>query len=625
MQHRQESEMVDTSLSHMFFERARRVPSRAAFRMRPKPGAPYGDITFREAATRIENIAAGLLTVLDPAIAVGKTITITSETRLEWVLCDYAAQSLGLRVASVYATLLAPEAGYIHVDTGAELAIVESKAQLEKVREFKKGFSFFDIDYAPDRVMLKKIIVIDPTGIDVADDWESLAAVEERGAAQRSRVDAEIADRRQRVKRSDVATYVYTSGTTGPPKGVTQTHDNHLCLIETAEYLGLFNEESKETGAFLFLPLAHAFERLIEYGAAFYEVTVVFAGVPTLLEDLQATRPGLLPAAPRVYEKIYSKIQQGLETATMTKKKLFAFSMASGLVMFKHRENKTSPSLAERVRFRIADKLVLSKIRARLGLDRITVMVSGSAPLAREVQEFFGAAGLAIYEGYGLTETTPVLSANARDDFRCGTVGKVIRGVTVRIADDGEILAKGPNITSGYLNRPDANAEAFDSDGWFHTGDIGEFDGAGFLRITDRKKDLLKTSGGKYIAPVKIEAQLKLHPLVYEAVVIGDNKKYVTALIALEQESLKAWATRTGNAPDLRSKAVLDEVQAAVDTVNKGLARFETIKYFRLMDEEPSVENGMLTASFKVKRKAVVKRYQSLIDEMYESEKGLAA
>jgi long-chain acyl-CoA synthetase len=617
--------MADISLSHMFFERARRVPSRAAFRVRPKAGAPYADVTYREAAQRIENIAAGLLSVLDPAIAFGETITIISETRVEWVLCDYAAQSLGLRVASVYATLLAPEAGYIHVDTGAELAIVESKAQLEKVREFQKGFTFFETDYVPAQVKIKKIVVIDPTGIEPASDWESLAAVEERGAAQRSRVDAEIALRRQRMKRSDVATYVYTSGTTGPPKGVTQTHENHLFLIESAEYLGLFNEESKESGAFLFLPLAHAFGRLIEYGAAFYEVTVIFASVPTLLEDLQATRPGLMPAAPRVYEKIYSKIQQGLETATTAKRKLFAFSMAAGLVMFKHRENKTTPTLAQKARYRIADKLVLSKIRQKLGLDRITVMVSGSAPLAQEVQEFFGAAGLAIYEGYGLTETTPVLTANARDDFRCGTVGKVIRGVTVRIADDGEILAKGPNITSGYLNRPDANAEAFDNDGWFHTGDIGEFDGAGFLRITDRKKDLLKTSGGKYIAPVKIEAQLKLHPLIYEAVVIGDNLKYVTALIALDAEALKGWSARTGNPADIRSKAVLDELQAAVDNVNKGLARFETIKYFRLMDAEPTVENGMLTASFKVKRKAVVKRYQSLIDEMYAAEKGLAA
>jgi long-chain acyl-CoA synthetase len=202
---------------------------------------------------------------------------------------------------------------------------------------------------------------------------------------------------------------------------------------------------------------------------------------------------------------------------------------------------------------------------------------------------------------------------------------RIREGVTVRIADDGEILAKGPNVTSGYLNRPDANEEAFDADGWFHTGDIGEFDSAGFLRITDRKKDLLKTSGGKYIAPIKIEAQLKLHPLVYEAVVIGDGKNFVTALIAIDQEALQAWSARTGNPPDIRSKAVLEDLQSAVENVNKGLARFESIKYFRVMDAEPTVENGMLTASFKVKRKAVVKRYQSLIDEMYASEKGLAA
>jgi len=617
--------MADTTLPHMFFERAKRVPSRAAYRVRPKPGAPYVDVTFREAATRIENIAAGLLTAVEPFIAAGSTVTILCDTRIEWILCDYAAQSIGWRVASVYATLLGPEAGYIHVDTEAALAIVENKAQLEKVREFQRGFSFFDVTYGPERIKLKKIVVIDPAGIAPADDWESLAAVEERGARERSRVDAEITERRARMQRSDVATYVYTSGTTGPPKGVTQTHENHLCLIEGADYLGLFNEESRDPGAFLFLPLAHAFGRLIEYGASFYEVTIVFGAIPTLLDDLQASRPGLLPAAPRVYEKIYSKIQQGLESASSTKKRLFAFSMAAGVEVFKHRENKTEPSLTLRLRHRIADKLVLSKIRKRLGLDRISVMVSGSAPLAREVQEFFGAAGLPIFEGYGLTETTPVLTVNARDDFRCGTVGKPVRGVTVRLADDGEILAKGPNITSGYLNRPDANAEAFDKDGWFHTGDIGEFDNAGYLRITDRKKDLLKTSGGKYIAPVKIEAQLKLHPLVYEAVVIGDNMKYCTVLIAVDKEALEAWAARTGNPADAKSKAVHDELQAAVAHVNAGLARFESIKYFRVMDDEPTVENGMLTASFKVKRKAVVKRYQALIDEMYEAERELAA
>ena len=260
---------------------------------------------------------------------------------------------------------------------------------------------------------------------------------------------------------------------------------------------------------------------------------------------------------------------------------------------------------------------MLSKIRAKLGMDRMHALLSGSAALPREVAEFFASVGLVVLEAYGLTETCPGLTTNRFDNWRIGTVGPAIKGVQLKLAADGEILAKGPNVVSGYLNRPEATAEAWDAEGWFHTGDIGELDADGHLRITDRKKDLIKTSGGKYVAPQKVEGLLKTKPILSEAVVIGDNRKYCVVLVTVDKEKLAAWSQRTGNPPDLHGPAVQKEIQGYIDELNRGLASFESIKYFRVLDEEFSVDNGMLTASFKVKRKQVAARYKDLIDAMY--------
>ncbi len=580
-----------------------------------RQGASFTEVSWAAAAERVTAIASGVLKGVH--LAPGTCVTIMANTRLEWILCDFAMLSLGLRTVPIYVSLLAPEIGYIHADTKAALLVVENREMLEKVRAARQGFTFYDKDYAASTIKLKRCIVIDPTDLAPADDWESLEDVESRGRAALAETQAERDERMAAIKRSDVATYTYTSGTTGEPKGVIQTHDNMLSILENVADAQLFTDRARVGGAFLFLPLAHSFGRMVEFGGAFYNCKVIMSSIATVAEDLGLTRPGFLPAAPRVFERVYGKIMTGVASAPPLRQKLFHWAIGVGKQTIPFRQKNRPLPFGLGLKFGLADKLVLSKIRAKLGMDRMHALMSGSAPLPRDVAEFFAGAGLVILEAYGLTETCPGLTTNRYDDWRIGTVGPAIKGITLKLAADGEILAKGPNVVAGYLNRPEATAEAWDDEGWFHTGDIGELDPDGHLRITDRKKDLIKTSGGKYVAPQKIEALLKTKPILSEAVVIGDNRKYCVALVTVDKEKLEAWAARTGNAPDLASDAVQREVQSYLDEANKGLASFESIKYFRIIDEEFSVDNGMLTASFKVKRKAVGTKYKDLIDSMY--------
>jgi long-chain acyl-CoA synthetase len=571
------------------------------------------DVPWDEARARIERIAAGVIARFDPPP--GTVATILAETSWDWIACDVALLSLGVRTAPIYGSQLPSEVGYIHADTGAGLAFVEDAAQLEKLRAVRGGFQLLGKRYEPLRV--RGVVVLRPGDLAPADDWISLAQLEEEGgrALEATR---ELRGRRLAgIRRGDHATYVYTSGTTGPPKGVIQTHDNHLSLLEHAAELDLFDEHVRDAGAFLFLPLAHSFGRLIEFGAAFFESALVLSSPATLLEDLKETRPGFVPAAPRVFEKIHARIQDGVAAAPAARRRLFHAALAVGRETIPYRERGLRLPLALRARLAVADRLVLSKIRERLGLDRANLMLSGSAALSRPVHEFFLAAGLPLLEGYGLTETTPALTGTRRDDFRVGTVGRALPGVELRIAEDGEILARGANVTPGYLHRPDADAEAFDASGFFHTGDVGHLDDEGFLHITDRKKDLLKTSGGKFVAPQKIEALLKARPLVGDAVVVGNDRPYCVALVVLDPDRLSLWSERTGHPADPRHPAVHEELQRAVDAVNRELARWETVKYFRVLESPLTVENGLLTASYKVKRREVERTHRVLIDSMF--------
>jgi long-chain acyl-CoA synthetase len=611
--------MADTSLGQMFFDRARTHASVTAFRVRR--GAGFVDVTYRDAASRVEAIAAGLLTA-PGGLARRACVGIVAPTSMEWVLVDVATFSLDCIVAPPYPTLLAAEVGYILMDSRVEVLVVENKKQLDKVKSIQGGFTFFDKSYPGSALKVRHFVVLDPTGLEKSPEWESLDELEARGRARLEETRTDREERARTTTKDSIATISYTSGTTGPPKGVIQTHGNWLALIDVSGDLKLFTENTRKSGAFLFLPLAHSFGRLIELAAIYNGGPVIISGIDTLADDLAKSRPGLLPAAPRVYEKIYARITAAVQAAPPHRQRLFQWALSVGKATIPYRSQKKPMPLLLRAQARLADRLVMSKIRARLGLDRIESMLSGSAPLAPAVHEFFVAFGMMLYEGYGLTETCPALTANRPDRWKIGTVGPLLRNVQIKLAPDGEILAKGPNVTPGYWNRDDANAEAFDSDGWFHTGDIGELDGDGFLRITDRKKDLLKTSGGKYVAPVKIEGLLKSKPMILEAVVIGDSKKYCCALLMLDEDGWEQWCTRRGKKMDPRDPELLAELQKSIDEVNRDLASFESIKYFRVLDAPLTVEAGLLTASFKVKRKEVNKRFAHLIDEMY-AEKSL--
>ena len=609
--------MPDATVGAMVLRRIAESPNAPA--IRAQVNGAYSDISWRQLGVRMERIAAGVLTAIDE-VPDRAAIAIVGNTSADWIACDFALLSIGLRTVPVYATLLPDEAGYLHVDTEALITIVDDKDQLEKVRELRKGFRFFDTDYAADTVKVQHIVVINPEGIEPADDWESLADLEARGTEN---LEATAEDRKRRgdaVGRDDVCTYTYTSGTTGPPKGVIQTNENMLSMVENIAETGMFVDEVSVGGLFLFLPLAHSFGRLIEFSGPFFSAPIVIASIPTLGDDLRAARPGFIPAAPRVYEKMKSRIESKVAGAPPIRQKLFHWALSTGQATIEYRSVGKPLPLGLRLKYKVADRLVLSKLRVALGMDRAVTLLSGSAPLSVPVHEFFISIGLTLLEAYGLTETCPGLTGNLPQHFKLGTVGPALPGVTIKIAEDGEILAKGPNITSGYLNRPGATSDAFDDDGWFMTGDLGSMDGDGFVKITGRKKELMKTSGGKYIAPAKLEARVKNMTIVQECVTVADTRNYVTALVAVDPEELAEWAEQTGNAADPNSDAVRAAIQAHVDEVNGGLARYETIKYFTVVPPM-TVEDGLLTASLKVKRKVVYDRYSAEIDAMYAKQK----
>ena len=392
-----------------------------------------------------------------------------------------------------------------------------------------------------------------------------------------------------------------------------------LAMIEAVDASGLFGGDMRSGGFFLFLPLAHSFGRLIELSGPYFDAPIVISSVPTIADDLKETRPGFFPSAPRVYEKMKARVEAKVAGAPPFRQKMFHWAIGVGKQTIPYRSRGEAIPFGLNMQLAVAEKLVLSKLRAAMGFDRADVLLSGSAPLNVTVHEFFMAMGANLFEAYGLTETCPGLTTNLPGRFKLGTVGVAFPGVELRIADDGEILAKGPNITSGYLNRADATEGAFE-DGWFLTGDLGSLDDEGFLKITGRKKELMKTSGGKYVVPAKLEAKLKDLSFVQEAVSVADQRNYVTALIALDPEELQEWSEQTGNAADDQSDEVRAAIQAHVDQVNESLASYETIKYFTVVPPM-TVESGILTASLKVKRKVVLERYEAEIEAMYNKRK----
>jgi long-chain acyl-CoA synthetase len=594
------------SLPQMFFAQAERFAHQPRYRY--KRGGQWREVSWTASAERVRALAAALV---DLGVVPGDPIGLLSSTRPEWVEVDLAILAAGGITVPIYPSNLDAECGYILWNAGAKLAVVEDARQAAKVAAVTEGF---ELDDVRERAPVQTTIRIDAEG------EQGLGALLENGRRAWSRHGDEIQRRVTARRRDELATIVYTSGTTGPPKGVMQTHGNHLAALEAVGRIGLVKPGDVD---FFFLPLAHSFARMMEYIGLYLGTLTVFAqSLDTLLDDLREAQPHFIPAVPRIFEKIYARAQSNREAAGGLKRRLVDWAFGVGQAR-SGREQRGEPVPAFLAgQAAVADRLVFAKLRALLG-GRIRFLVSGGAPLAKEIAEFFHAAGLLVLEGYGLTETTPILTCNRPDAYRFGTVGRPVDGVTLRLAPDGEILAKGPNVALGYYKRPEDTAEAWDPEGWFHTGDIGEFDPDGFLRITDRKKDLIKTSGAKFVAPQPIENLLKTQPHISQAIVLGDNRRYCVALLTVDAEAVEQWArTQGGRLPERAAwpehAPLLALVGEEVAAVNRQLPSFATIKYFRVLPHELSVETGELTPSLKVKRRVIAERYAALIEQMYQ-------
>lgn len=589
----------------MFFAMADRFGQ--APRYLSKESGSYRSTSWAECRRNVDETASGLL---EMGLRPEDRVAILSATRPEWTEADLAALAIGCVTIPIYPSNLSSECGYILHDSGARTVFVEDQAQAQKIqRAIAEGV---EIEGSRVAVELDNVVVFSGR---VA-GCEALAEVRTRGRARLESNRREIEGRTAALRPDHVATIVYTSGTTGLPKGVVQTHGNHLAALAAVGQVGLVQPGEID---FSYLPLAHSFGRMMEYlGIYLGTVTALAEKIETVGPDLVATRPHFMPSVPRILEKVYAGVRQAREQSSGLRRRIFDWAVDVGGRRAGYVNRGAAPPLALALQDRIAHALVFSKIHARLG-GRMRYLISGGAPLAPEINEFFHAVGLPVLEGYGLTETTPILTCNLPGRTRIGTVGLPVAGVTLKLADDGEILAKGPNVALGYYRRPQETAEAWDEQGWFRTGDIGTIED-GFLRITDRKKDLIKTAGGKYVAPQKIENMLKSRPLISQAVVIGDRLKYCVALIALDTDAARAWAKAHGIAADGSDLVANDEIFTAVgrevEHVNERLASYETVKYFRLLPRELTVEDGELTPSMKLKRKVITERYATLVSEL---------
>lgn len=579
----------------------------------PKPvaigrsrGTGIDALSSKEFFERVRDLSLGFRAL---GMAAGDRVAIVSESRPEWVMCDLAVLAAGAVIVPIYPTLSAAQARYILQDSGARLAIVSTTLQLEKVQEVRHLLP-----------SLEAVIAIDGdlAGASVV----ALGEVERRGHARMTGewgAAKEFTDLARSVAPGQLATIIYTSGTTGEPKGAMLTH---AALASNMHGGASVLDCGPDDVALSFLPLSHAFERMVSYVYLLKGVSMIFAeSFDTIGRDIALVRPTLLTGVPRVYEKLQARILEKGQTGSPLKSRIFRWAIGVGESRAKSLLRGKTPSPINAVQAPLADKLVFGKIREGLG-GRLRFMVSGSAPLPANVAEFFHGIGLPIIEGYGLTETAPILTVNPQGNARAGSVGRVIPGVEVRIAQDGEILARGPNIMTGYHNKPDATADVL-KDGWFHTGDIGTLGEDGYLRITDRKKDLLVTSGGKKIAPQPIEAILKRSPLVSEAVVLGDRQRYAAALLIPDFAALERRLKDLGHPPAERAELVQrpDVValfQEIVDGLNRELSQFERIKRIAILPAEFSIDSGELTPTLKVKRKVVEERWRREIESLYK-------
>jgi long-chain acyl-CoA synthetase len=573
--------------------------------MRIKRAGRWMELSY---AALAEQVQAASLGFRELGIGDGDRVAILSENRPEWAIADYACLTARFTDVPIYPTLPARQLEYILRDSGS-VAVLVSGAQLEKALGVR--------DRLPE---LRHIVALDG-----GDRGNGVLGFDELLACGRSAAGRHPDWRAHALAAApdDLATLIYTSGTTGDPKGVMLTHGNIASNVTTCCRLFTFGDRDE---CLSFLPLSHIFERMFGHYSMFHAGVVInyAGGIETVASDMQERRPTLMASVPRLYEKLYARVLDSVRASPAPRRRVFAWARRVG----EEWVDRTlagaplPPSLA--LRRRLADRLVFSTLRARTG-GRIRFFISGGAPLSPEIARFFYAAGMPILEGYGLTETSPVIAVNTHRHTKLGTVGLPIPGVEVRIAEDGEIVTRGPNVMRGYFNKPEATAEALDAEGWFHTGDIGLIDAEGYLRITDRKKDLIVTAGGKNIAPQPIENLAKGSKYVSNAVMLGDRRPFPIMLVVANPEPLRLWASRRGLPVDLERLVSLPEVHTKVERevrkMLRDLAQFEMPKKFLLLARDFSVEGGELTPTLKVRRRIVEERHRVAIEALYaESE-----
>ncbi|MCP4921100.1 MAG: long-chain fatty acid--CoA ligase [Proteobacteria bacterium] len=570
----------------------------------PDSREAWHTMKWAEVGERVRRIASGLKAI---RVQPEERVAILCATRVEWILCDFGILCAGAATTTIYPSSTAEESEFIISDSGAVVVLAENDDQIEKLLAVR--------DRIPN---VRQVVTID--GSTSADGWVMrLDALEEKGLefddatpeSWRETIDAITPDK--------LATLIYTSGTTGTPKGVELLHDCWVYTGEALDQLGLFADGHKQ---FLWLPMSHSFGKVLEIATLVGPVPTAIDGrIPKIIDNLSIVRPTFMAAAPRIFEKVYNKVVTGAEEAGGAKLRIFKWALAVGKEVSAIQQKGGEPGPFLELKRRIADRLVFSKLRARFG-GRIQYFISGSAPLSRDMAEFFHAAGILICEGYGLTESSAASVVNRPDQFRFGTVGLPMPGTELKIADDGEILMKSRGIMRGYYGLGEKTAETL-QDGWLLTGDIGEIDPDGFLKITDRKKDLIKTSGGKYVAPQALESKLKaLCPYLSQVLVHGNARNFCTALVTLDPEGIPVWAEdhdlpgRTV-AQLSTEPAVIALVQKAVDAMNKDLPSYETIKKFAILDRDWSIEEKELTPSLKVKRKVIEAKHKDVLDGFY--------
>ncbi|MVA77677.1 AMP-binding protein [Auraticoccus sp. F435] len=593
-------ENAKPSVGAMFLAQVARSGPREAFRFRDAQ-LGWESMTWAETKVVVDELAAGLLALgLQPE----DRVAIASDTRIEWILADLAVMCAGGATTTIYPTGTAPVVDYIINDSGSRIVVVENAEQLAKVS-----------GHADDSVRI--VLIEGESDVEGVITWESLR---ERGRALLAERPEAVEQAVAATRPDSLATLIYTSGTTGQPKGVRLNHSSWSYIGRGVVAIDLLREDDLQ---FLWLPLSHVFGKcLIALQLEIGFATAVDGVIERIVEGLGEVRPTFMAGAPRIFEKVRARVRLGASHGLKAKIADWAFAVGERSIEPRLRGESLRGPL--KVQYALADRLVFSKLKERLG-GRMRFMVSGSNKLNAQVQRWFYAAGLVVIEGYGLTETSAVAAVNDPRTPRLGTVGPALPGTTIRIAEDGEVLIQGPGVAEGYHNDPERNREAF-VDGWFHTGDIGELDADGYLKITDRKKDLIKTSGGKYVAPQKVEgAVVAACPYASQVVVSGEGRKYITALIALDPDSITGWARSNGVPADDYAQLVTSEqvhamIQTHVDQANAQLERHETIKRFAVLPSELSIDEGEVTPSMKIRRRAIAEKYDDLVARLYDDE-----